>query len=545
MERNGTRNAFAVALVLYYIFSVICIRSIQYILYTIRMDETIQPPDDDLFASLLTEYMDQEQQQIATSGIDNDNTVEMDATESVDDYFTRTQEYYKQMSIRDMFGAIYFTLHSSYICGAEYLKYKIGWKSKTNAIIDVSKRLASINMMYVKIFQAFATNRNIVSPELNQFFSDYTDNVEYTEDEYTHEDLLEIENRSVDCYPYQRIKILYDYRPIKSGLMSLIFKGAFVDASGSNTDSYVAIKYLRNNIIHNFNTSMNNLVIFAKLTKYIPYVRTLNIETLILQNIVSLKDQVCFRKEVTNIQRYYKNWKDCDYVKIPEPYAEYTEKINPNVIIMEFINGMKITEIDPVDNDHFGTILARFSAKAAFYNSIYHGDLHPGNILFLKESSAYKIGILDFGIIGHLSRNDQELLFKSTKLVYQKKYKRVIHMILCEMSEELTPTQENTIRAIKLSDEVFAKIQRELHSVIVEYSTPEIKFLGVNELYRINYILNNYNLTFKRSLYRLFITIAIMDSIATKLGNEMSYMQHMADVVIELFGIDSGDFVDD
>jgi hypothetical protein len=36
-----------------------------------------------------------------------------------------------------------------------------------------------------------------------------------------------------------------------------------------------------------------------------------------------------------------------------------------------------------------------------------------------------------------------------------------------------------------------------------------------------------------------------MDSIATKLGNEMSYMQHMADVVIELFGIDSGDFVDD
>jgi len=62
--------------------------------------------------------------------------------------------------------------------------------------------------------------------------------------------------------------------------------------------------------------------------------------------------------------------------------------------------------------------------------------------------------------------------------------------------------------------------------------------LGVNELYTINYILNSYNLTFKRSLYRLFLTIAIMDSIATKLGSEMSYMQHMADVVIQLFGID-------
>jgi predicted unusual protein kinase regulating ubiquinone biosynthesis (AarF/ABC1/UbiB family) len=293
---------------------------------------------------------------------------------------------------------------------------------------------------------------------------------------------------------------------------------------------------------------MNNLVVFAKLTKYIPYIRTLNIETLILQNIVCLKDQVCFRKEVANIQRYYKSWKDCDYVKIPEPYAEYTEIVNPNVIIMEFINGMKITEIEPADNDQFGKILARFSAKAAFHNSIYHGDLHPGNILFIKEAAAYKIGILDFGIIGYLSRNDQELLFKSTKLLYQKKYKRTIHMILTELSEELNPSRggpTSQLSSVKLSDDLFIKIHRELYSVIVEYSTPEIKFLGVNELYRINYILNNYNLTFKRSLYRLFITIAIMDSIATKLGNEMSYMQHMTDVVIDLFGIDKDDFEDD
>ena len=261
-----------------------------------------------------------------------------------------------------------------------------------------------------------------------------------------------------------------------------------------------------------------------------------------------MKDQVCFRKEVTNIQQYYKSWKDCDYVKIPEPYSEFTEKINPNIIVMEFINGRKITEIDPEDNDRFGKILASFSVKAAFCNSIYHGDLHPGNILFIKDSAAaaavYKIGLLDFGIIGHLTRMDQELLFKSAKLLYQKKYKRVIHMILKEMSEDLTIYNKPGAH-VKLEDEVFNKLHRELHAVIIDYATPEIKFLGVNELYTINYILNNYNLTFRRSLYRLFITIAIMDSIATKLGSEMSYMQHMTDVVIDLFGIDTGNFVDD
>ena len=496
---------------------------------------------------LLSEYIEEEKNLNTETTAATDTPI--DPTETTDNYFAKTQEYYKKMSFYDMFCAVYFTVHSSYICCAEYLKYRTGWKSKTNAIIDVSKRLATINMMYVKIFQAFATNRNIISPELTKFFNDYTDNVEYTDDEYSDEDLIELEHKAAECYPFKPIKILNDRKPIKSGLMSLIFKGQFVDGE------YIAIKYLRNNIITNFNTSMNNLVVFAKLTKYIPYIRTLNVETLILQNIVCLKDQVCFHKEVTNIQQYYKSWKDCDYVKIPEPYSEFTEKINPNIIVMEFINGMKITEIEPEDNDRFGKILASFSAKAAFCNSIYHGDLHPGNILFIKDVSSapasavsvYKIGLLDFGIIGHLTRLDQELLFKTAKLLYQKKYKRVVYMILKELSEDLNPNYDinNTSITVNLEDELFNKIHSELHAVIIDYATPEIKFLGVNELYTINYILNSYNLTFRRSLYRLFITIAIMDSIATKLGSEMSYMQHMTDVVIDLFGIDAGNFADD
>ena len=533
------------------------------------MDE--MNPASDMLDSVLSEYIEEAQAQQINMDPQNDTDIVESETE---DYYSRTQEYYKQMSMLDVFYAIYFTIHSSYICSIEYLKYKIGWKSKTNAIIDVSKRLSNINMMYVKIFQAFATNKNIISPELNKFFSDYTDNVEYTDDEYNYEDLIEIENNAVGCYPYKPIKILHNYKPIKSGLMSLIFKGVFMNADGTSSNKHIAVKYLRNNIINNFNTSMNNLVIFAKLTRYIPYIRTLNIETLILQNIVSLKDQVYFRKEVSNIQRYYSIWKDCDYVIIPEPYAEFTEKLNPNIIVMEFINGISITDIDPKDHDRFGKILASFSGKAAFCNSIYHGDLHPGNILFIKESETasesasasesqfatkseqaeesttftYKIGILDFGIIGRLSRKDQDLLYKSTKLLYQKKYNRVIHMILSEMSEDINPPRDTSLKeipSVQLPEDVFHKIQRELHNVIVEYSTPEIKFLGVNELYTINYILNSYNLTFKRSLYRLFITIAIMDSIATKLGSEMSYMQHMTDVVVDLFGIDTGDFVDD
>jgi hypothetical protein len=354
-----------------------------------------------------------------------------------------------------------------------------------------------------------------------------------------------------------------DYKPIQSGLMSLIFKGTFEDSDDDTQKQTVVIKYLRKNIHKSFNSSTNNLVLFAKFTKKIPYLRTLNIESLILQNVVSLKDQICFRKEIKNIQSYYKNWKDCDYVKIPLPYPEFTEKVDPNIIIMEFIEGKKLDEIEYCDSDKFGIILASFNVKAAFCNSLFHGDLHPGNILFIKEkldneTYKYKIGILDFGIIGNLSRTDQEVLFSATKLLYQKKYKKLIQFILTDMSESMTENRipndttlakdnknNNTNYYCHLTEEQRVNLCTELHNIVVGYATPEIKFLGVNEMYHINYILNSYGLTFKRTLYKLFITLAIMDSIGTQLGKQMSYIQHLTDIVVELFGIDIGDCKDD
>jgi predicted unusual protein kinase regulating ubiquinone biosynthesis (AarF/ABC1/UbiB family) len=504
-------------------------------------------------------------------GTDTATDADADADAADDDsYEIKTKEYYKKLGVFELIAATYFTLSSCYICGIEYLKYKIGWKTQTAAVIDIAKRLATKNMLYVKIFQAYATNRTILNDELTHFFTQYTDNVAYTDDEYSLDDLQRFEKESVQCFPYKQLRIENDYKPIKSGLMSLIFKGTLVHHS--NTDACtpatkpvtpVVIKYLRKNIHDRFNASMTNLVLFAKLTKRLPYLRTLNIESVILQNIVCIRDQICFRKEVSNIQAYYKSWKDCDYIKIPVPFPEFTEKIDPNIIVMEYIDGFKLTEIEYCDNDKFAKLLASFNAKAAFCNYLYHGDLHPGNILFIKEPIAaadtdtadtgaapqykYKIGILDFGIIGRMSRSDQEVMFNLTKMVYQKKFKRIINYIITNISESLdtaaSPTAENhatyDIYAL-LTKEQYLKLRDELYTVILCLATPEIKVIGVNELYSINFILNSYGLAFKRSLYKLLITLAIMDSIGTQLGTTMSYVQYMTDVVVDIFGIELG-----
>jgi hypothetical protein len=108
----------------------------------------------------------------------------------------------------------------------------------------------------------------------------------------------------------------------------------------------------------------------------------------------------------------------------------------------------------------------------------------------------------------------------------------------CELSESANPANEIQSVVPSKDSVKYHKLREELTEVLIRYTTPEIKFFGVSEIYEINYILNNYGLMFKRSLYRLFITVAIMDSIGTRLGSKMSYMQHMTDVVVDIFNID-------
>jgi predicted unusual protein kinase regulating ubiquinone biosynthesis (AarF/ABC1/UbiB family) len=97
-----------------------------------------------------------------------------------------------------------------------------------------------------------------------------------------------------------------------------------------------------------------------------------------------------------------KNSNKLKYVKIPDVYDEVTLKF-PNIILMEYIDGKTIQNIDKEDYDAYAKQVVKFVLVTLFMHGICHGDLHVGNILFIKDEHdakyPYKIGILDFGIV--------------------------------------------------------------------------------------------------------------------------------------------------
>ena len=82
---------------------------------------------------------------------------------------------------------------------------------------------------------------------------------------------------------------------------------------------------------------------------------------------------------------------------------------------MEYIDGIKINQIEEEDYEDFAKQVMKFGFVTTIIHGVAHGDLHGGNILFIKneneEKYKHKIGVIDFGIIYEVGLEYKNNLF--------------------------------------------------------------------------------------------------------------------------------------
>jgi predicted unusual protein kinase regulating ubiquinone biosynthesis (AarF/ABC1/UbiB family) len=267
----------------------------------------------------------------------------------------------------------------------------------------ITHRLASINILYVKIFQAIALNNNLIEEKINNKLLKFTDNAPWNNSDIRLDELIEL------CNDYD-INLINGFdKPINSGMISLVYKG-YLKKNGEN----IIIKMKRNNIDNRLSDAIENLETFMYLISFIPIIKKYQISDVIIKNIDIIKHQTNFSQEIQNIKKVKNNCKGLKYVKIPHVYSEITEKY-PNFILMEFIDGLKINELKEEDYEPFAKQILKFGFVTTIVHGLAHGDLHGGNILFIKDNSdskyKHKIGVIDFGIIFELDTTYREFLF--------------------------------------------------------------------------------------------------------------------------------------
>jgi ubiquinone biosynthesis protein len=305
-------------------------------------------------------------------------------------------------------------------------------------------------------------------------------------------------------------------------MISLIYKGTL-------NGEKVIIKVLRKNIKNRLNYGLKRMDFLFKIIGYLPYIRSFQLNELIKENKSILISQTNFNNEVENISRMYSNCLNTDYVKIPKVYPEYTND-NNSVIVMEFLDGCKLEQLDENDKDIYCEQLAKFSVKCILYNRLYHADLHPGNILFIKDTCGdrdiRKLGIIDFGIMGELTKNEQNYYFKLlTSIANTKNYEDVIDIFLDGLVEPREKIRE-------LSKTRYKILRSELANIL---NNKQTNYITSCDVFKINTKLRKYNLFLSKSFCKVELCMAISDSVISKLSCNTSYLDYIKENVVSAF----------
>ena len=437
--------------------------------------------------------------------------------------------------MRKVCRMIGYYLSTITILTRETLLYKCRFCTYDDYIKQLALKLSKENIFYIKIIQAACTIKHpLITDDITNYLNTFTDHAPYTSSEIDAESL----ERLIKEYS---IEIKRPFIPIKSGTISLIFEGT------TCTNEPVIIKCKRAGIDDKIQDSIFHMNHLISISKRFHYIKNLNINDIYNENKQSIIDQLSFDIEVCNIELFYSKWNKygLNYVKIPKVYSEITKQVS-NVIVMERIIGKTIYEIEHEDKDEYAKLLAQFNFKSVFYDAIYHGDIHPGNVFFMKELKSesddcsddddcddngddgkektiynYKIGLIDFGIIGVLTREMQNTIFQLFKGLYEKEHKNVAYCIIDNLVEP-----KNTLTVEK---------RNELVEIISSYSEMHFgrdsqRFLDAEDIIKINIILYDYGVQFSKEFCKIELSFAILDSVCKLLMNKTTYMDQLLSI---------------
>jgi predicted unusual protein kinase regulating ubiquinone biosynthesis (AarF/ABC1/UbiB family) len=382
-------------------------------------------------------------------------------------------------------------------------------------IKKISKKLEYENIVYVKIFQALCFDKDLLTIEEQDYLIKYTDNVPYQHSEIDY-DLLDSLETEFSITLTNRI-------PINCGIVGLVFDG--IDSSNNK----VVVKMLKNNILNRFTDVFDELLYISYICKYIPYINSLKITKMLLDNEEILLNQMDFMKEVKAIELFRGKYKNNKEYKFPKVYREITEKYN-NLLVMENIKGLRYKDIETMSitiKEEFAYLLHKFAILGILYYSLIHCDLHSGNVFFYindetnvinDELPKYSIGIIDFGICCFPNKENQNAYYIFfNDIHYRQNYSNV----------------EKLLYAIIQEKEAFASFNdNKKQQFIIE----SIKCLELNTkeeittqlLIDLSKLFNKYDLNFTEEFNKLILSIHVANHFGKQLSQNLKASQTKA-----------------
>ena len=134
----------------------------------------------------------------------------------------------------------------------------------------------------------------------------------------------------------------------------------------------------------------------------------IDVRGLVAEFEVVIRRELDYTAEAANARRFAANFVETPVV-IP---AVYLELSTTRVLTMEYVEGTRFRDIRPLlmapsERRRVASMGAEAIFKMAFEDGFFHGDPHPSNLLLTPEG---ELALLDFGMVGYMSRGDIDAL---------------------------------------------------------------------------------------------------------------------------------------
>ncbi|XP_010937033.1 protein ACTIVITY OF BC1 COMPLEX KINASE 8, chloroplastic isoform X1 [Elaeis guineensis] len=287
---------------------------------------------------------------------------------------------------------------------------------------------------FIKIGQQFSTRVDILAQEYVEQLSELQDQVPPFPSETSVSIIEEELGASLDDI-FDR----FDYEPIAAASLGQVHRASLKGQE-------VVIKVQRPGLKELFDIDLKNLRVIAEyLQKVDPKSDGAKRDWVAIYDECAsvLYQEIDYTREAANAEKFAENFKDMDYVKVPNVYWEYT---TPQVLTMEYVPGIKINRIKQldqlgVDRQRLGRYAVESYLEQILSHGFFHADPHPGNIA-VDDVNGGRLIFYDFGMMGSISSNIREGLLEAFYGIYEKDPEKVLQAMI--QMGVLVPTGDMT-----------------------------------------------------------------------------------------------------
>ena len=256
-----------------------------------------------------------------------------------------------------------------------------------------TRMLTELGPTFVKLGQILSTRPDILPDE-------YCEALTRLQDDVGPLPYAEIEAVLDECLGggwQGRVEI--DPEPLATASIAQVHTGHLLHDDGSVGDK-VVLKVQRPGIERTIRADLNILYFLARrLLAEVPEADSFDPLGMLGEFDRSISAELDFVVEASHMRQVASNFEGDDEVVIPEVIDTLSGR---TVLCMEFLDGVKLREARAAgcDMEVVGERYLRAAYDMLFVHGLFHGDLHPGNVIVLPGDV---IGLIDFGMVGRLT----------------------------------------------------------------------------------------------------------------------------------------------